>query len=277
MTDLGHPGRPRRRGAVLRFERVLAHPPEQVFRAISEPEELRHWFPAGVEWELRPGAPIRFAFERGRRGHARRRGARGRPAAAAAVLAGATTCCAWEIAPEGAGCRLVFTHVLAPGGMSGGLPGAARNAAGWDVCLAALAARLDGAPAPELAWFPRFEDYAERFGLGEAAGDRGRRAVRARRGPAARGGLGAPGPGRGAGRRRARAAPVRSGAARSGRGGPAASLARVRGRRRDARAVAPGAPDARHADRGRPRRAAGAHRPRGLAGAPRAARGRALG
>ena len=69
-------------GAVLRFERRLAHPPEKVFRAISDPDELRHWFPATVELELRAGAPIRFAFEAGDDGHAGRRGARGRPAAA---------------------------------------------------------------------------------------------------------------------------------------------------------------------------------------------------
>ena len=61
----------------------------------------------------------------------------------------------------------MFTHALAPDGDSGGRPGAARNAAGWDVCLAALAARLGGAPASGPEWFPLFEGYVERFGLGE--------------------------------------------------------------------------------------------------------------
>jgi hypothetical protein len=73
----------------------------------------------------------------------------------------------WEIVPEGDGCRLLFSHTLGEGGLSGELPGTARNAAGWDVCLARLIARLDGDPDPELAWFPLFEAYAERFGLGE--------------------------------------------------------------------------------------------------------------
>jgi uncharacterized protein YndB with AHSA1/START domain len=154
-------------GAVLRFERVLAHPPEQVFRAISDPAELRHWFPAEVEWELRPGAPIRFAF-----------GADDEETPGGEVLAvdpprllrfsWGDDVLAWELAPEGAGCRLVFTHALAPGGTSGGLRGAARNAAGWDTCLDALAARLDARPAPERGWLPRFEAYVERFGLAEA-------------------------------------------------------------------------------------------------------------
>ena len=152
-------------GAVLRFERALAHPPEQVFRAISEPEELRHWFPAGVEWELRPGAPIRFAFEPGDEDTPGGEVLAVEPPRLLRYRWGDDVL-AWEITPEGAGCRLVFTHVLAPGGMSGGLPGAARNAAGWDACLAALAARLDGEPPPDVAWFPPFEDYVERFGLG---------------------------------------------------------------------------------------------------------------
>jgi uncharacterized protein YndB with AHSA1/START domain len=152
---------------VLRFERRLAHAPEKVFRAISEPAELRHWFPATVELELRTGAPIRFRFEE-----------HGIDAPGGEVLeldpprllayTWGRDVLRWEIVPEGDGCRLLFTQTLGEGGLSGGLPGTARNAAGWDVCLAGLAARLDGAPAPDTAWFPLFEAYADRFGLGEA-------------------------------------------------------------------------------------------------------------
>ena len=73
----------------------------------------------------------------------------------------------WEIVPDGAGARLFFSQTLAGGGMSGGLAGSARNAAGWDVCLGRLGARLDAAPPPDTPWFPLFEAYVERFGLGE--------------------------------------------------------------------------------------------------------------
>ena len=42
---------------VLRFERRLAHAPDKVWRAVTEPSELAHWFPAKIEaYELRPGA-----------------------------------------------------------------------------------------------------------------------------------------------------------------------------------------------------------------------------
>ena len=46
--------------AVLVLERRYPHPPELVWRAVTEPAELAHWFPARVELRLEPGAPIRF-------------------------------------------------------------------------------------------------------------------------------------------------------------------------------------------------------------------------
>ena len=152
--------------SVLRFERRLAHAPEKVFRAISDPGELRHWFPATMETELRAGAPIRFTFED-----------MDVDAPGGEVLevdppkllvySWGDDVLRWEIVPEAGGCRLFFSQTIAGGGISGGRPGTARNAAGWDVCLAGLAARLDGEQAPDIPWFPLFEAYAERFGLGE--------------------------------------------------------------------------------------------------------------
>jgi uncharacterized protein YndB with AHSA1/START domain len=48
----------------LRFERRLAHPVDVVWRAITESDELEHWFPSKVEVEtLRPGAEMTFRFE----------------------------------------------------------------------------------------------------------------------------------------------------------------------------------------------------------------------
>ena len=136
---------------VLRFVRRLAHPPEKVFRAISDPDELRHWFPvdAGGDRRVVEEDPPRLLVMRWEDDELR-----------------------FEVVPEpGGGCRLHFTHLLAPDGMSGGRAGLARNAAGWDVCLAALAAHLRGEPAPDRDWFALFEGYAERIGLGEGVVD----------------------------------------------------------------------------------------------------------
>jgi uncharacterized protein YndB with AHSA1/START domain len=48
----------------LRFERRLSHPVEAVWRAITESAELEHWFPSRVEMgELRPGTEMTFRFE----------------------------------------------------------------------------------------------------------------------------------------------------------------------------------------------------------------------
>jgi uncharacterized protein YndB with AHSA1/START domain len=47
---------------VLRFERRLAYQVEQVWRAIVEPEENRHWYPARAEFHLQPGGNARFIW-----------------------------------------------------------------------------------------------------------------------------------------------------------------------------------------------------------------------
>src|SRR3954453_8741915 len=48
-------------GPRLRFERHLPHAPEKVWRAITDPEHLKAWFPDTIvveEWSV--GAPLRF-------------------------------------------------------------------------------------------------------------------------------------------------------------------------------------------------------------------------
>jgi uncharacterized protein YndB with AHSA1/START domain len=49
----------------LRFTRTLPYPPEKVWRAVTEPEQLAHWFPTTIEGERAAGAPLRFAFPNG--------------------------------------------------------------------------------------------------------------------------------------------------------------------------------------------------------------------
>jgi uncharacterized protein YndB with AHSA1/START domain len=43
----------------VRFERRYPHPVERVWRAVTEPAELEHWFPTSVEVELRPDGPMK--------------------------------------------------------------------------------------------------------------------------------------------------------------------------------------------------------------------------
>jgi uncharacterized protein YndB with AHSA1/START domain len=126
----------------LRFERRLRHTPAKVWRAVTDPAEMRHWFPAAVEAELRPGASMRFTFPD--------------DAPVDGVWEGEVLevdepkvfmfrwnadVLRFELIPDGDGCRLVFTQTI--GGGTIGLLGAGRTAAGWDTCLDQLVAGLD--------------------------------------------------------------------------------------------------------------------------------------
>jgi uncharacterized protein YndB with AHSA1/START domain len=142
----------------VRFERDLRHPREAVWRMVTEPAELAHWFPCEVELDLRVGGAMRFVF------------------APDFELDGEVLECdepsrfafrwgrdvlTFALEEHGPGTRLTMVHVLE----EEGAPGAAKTAAGWHLCLDALAARLDGThagPAPEGAspeWRARYEDY----------------------------------------------------------------------------------------------------------------------
>lgn len=156
-TSDGHP--------VLRFERRFDHPPEKVWQAITDPAELARWFPARVETELRVGAPMRFVFEDGPVDQT--------PAGEILELEPPRVftyrwgedVLRWQIVPDGAGCVLLFSHALSEA--QGGAAAAARNAAGWDECLAMLTARFDqGLPSRQAPMLRRIEAYVERFGLG---------------------------------------------------------------------------------------------------------------
>ena len=165
---------------VLRFERRLAHAPEKVWRALTEAEQLRQWFPTDIEGERKRGAKVRFVFREDA------------PAAAdmpellehdPVDLDGEFTefdpprllaytwgdqYLRWELDPIDEGCRLVFTHTFEQGS---GIPHpggprkqAARDAAGWETCLARLGAILDGgAEGAEPDWPAVYETYVERF------------------------------------------------------------------------------------------------------------------
>ncbi|MCP2259859.1 putative conserved protein YndB, AHSA1/START domain [Streptoalloteichus tenebrarius] len=157
---------------VLRLERRLRHSPARVWRAVTEPAELAHWFPALVEAELRPGAPMRFTFPGQAAGED---GDGGWTGEVLEVDPPRVFMFRWnqdvlrfELTPDGDGCLLVLTQTLG-GGWVGRL-GAGRTAAGWDTCLDALAASLAGdTPPPPGDWLPRMERYIDEFGLGEGS------------------------------------------------------------------------------------------------------------
>ena len=149
---------------VVRFERTFPHPVEAVWDAVTDPSRLAQWFPTTVEFEaLAPGTPIRFEFTRlelpSMSGKVR------------VVDPPHKLVFTWgedELAFElqsrdaGAGCRLRFTVLL------GGAERAARDAAGWDVCLDELEKVAAGGPgtqpgnAPTEGWRGYYEEYRRR-------------------------------------------------------------------------------------------------------------------
>lgn len=147
---------------VLRFERQLAHPVEKVWRAVTEPAQLAHWFPAEMQVDLHPGAKIRFVFSGGEG-----------PTLDGEVLeldAPRVFAFTWgdsilrlELVPDDGGCLLRFTHTFDDH------PAAASFAAGWEICLGGLESLLEGEPGrqPPEQWPDLHEEYVERFGLGE--------------------------------------------------------------------------------------------------------------
>jgi uncharacterized protein YndB with AHSA1/START domain len=124
----------------LVFERRLAHPVDAVWRAITEPDELASWFPNQVEMDLRVGGQIRFTFPEGL----------DYPPMDGEVLEldpPRRIHFSWgpdelrfdlEATDDGEGCLLRLTDVLSESEK------AARDAAGWSVCLDTLEHHLNG-------------------------------------------------------------------------------------------------------------------------------------
>lgn len=134
-------------GPTLRFERRLPHPAERVWRAITEPTELAGWFPPGEALEVTVSDPPRLLAGRWYGDELR-----------------------FELRPDGDGCVLVFAHAIAERDT------AARDAAGWDRCLARLEALLAGEPVSEAdslrGWPEAHERLAARFGVDPELGRR---------------------------------------------------------------------------------------------------------
>jgi uncharacterized protein YndB with AHSA1/START domain len=152
--------------SVLRFERILAHPPERVWQALSDRDELSAWHPTPFALEPTLGGVISYVAARG----------------APAMPAGEVTAyepprllahtwgedsLRWEVRPHPAGSKLTLTHTFEDRFK------AARDAAGWHLCLDALSSSLDGANSDRetegerlpSGWRELNGEYERRFGI----------------------------------------------------------------------------------------------------------------
>lgn len=115
----------------LRVERRLGHSIERVWRAVIEPPELARWFVAEVPWTPAVDEEFEAYGERGRITALE-------PPRLLAWTWGVERY-AFELAPDGDGCVLVFTHVFNPE-----LGPAWQHAAGWETYFNRLDAHLAG-------------------------------------------------------------------------------------------------------------------------------------
>ena len=148
----------------LRFSRTLRHPPEKVWRAITEPEHLAHWFPTTIEGERAPGARLRFSFPEVEMPPMDGEMLAFEPPSLMELRWGPDTL-RLELRPTEEGTVLTLLDTLEERGK------AARDGAGWHVCLDGLEAHLDGGEDARdslSAWKDVHPGYVESFGA-EAA------------------------------------------------------------------------------------------------------------
>lgn len=140
----------------LRFTRHLAHAPGKVWRAVIEAEHRDAWFPQRIVGEWRVGAPLTFTSEFG-----------DFDGEVTAFEPGTLVEFRWgtdliriEVSPDAGGTLLVLSDTFGEQGK------AARDAAGWHVCLDALEASLDEQPVAGTRerWQQVHPEYVERFG-----------------------------------------------------------------------------------------------------------------
>jgi uncharacterized protein YndB with AHSA1/START domain len=145
----------------LRFTRLLDHPIEKVWQAVTEADHLQAWFPDRLTGDLlTPGAALRFESPGGEFPDFEGRVLRVEPPALLEFLWGTDTI-RFELVPGDGNCTLTLTDTIDELGK------AARDGAGWHTCLDFLAAALDRT-APSLTsrqrWQAVHEGYVKAFG-----------------------------------------------------------------------------------------------------------------
>ncbi|WP_328430856.1 SRPBCC family protein [Streptomyces sp. NBC_00453] len=121
----------------VRFSRIYDHPIERVWQFVTDAEELAHWFPSRAEIDPRPGGTITFSGDPHMPESTGRVLALDEPRHLSFEWGGDELRFDLE-ALDDKRTRFTLTNVLQAADT------AARNGAGWEVCLAALDARARG-------------------------------------------------------------------------------------------------------------------------------------
>ncbi|MFF3964372.1 SRPBCC family protein [Streptomyces griseorubiginosus] len=138
----------------VRFSRTYDHPADRVWRFVTDAEELAHWFPSRAEIELRPGGTIRFSGDPNMPDSTGRVLAVDEPRHLSFEWGGDELHFDLEEF-DGERTRFTLTNVLVAADT------AARNGAGWEVCLAALDAHARGEHPERRPWKDLYEAYVD--------------------------------------------------------------------------------------------------------------------
>jgi uncharacterized protein YndB with AHSA1/START domain len=127
--------------AVIRFERLLPHPVELVWCSLTERERLDAWHPTPFEVEPRVGGAVRYVSAPQPAAMQPGRVLEWSPPHLLVHTWGEDEL-RWELAHDPEGCRLTLEHLFDD------LLKAARDGAGWHLCLRALGGCLQDRSRP---------------------------------------------------------------------------------------------------------------------------------
>lgn len=146
----------------LRLVRDFPHPPEKVWKAITDPRELSAWWPMQIkEFPLTVGAKLHFTDEEGGSSNGEVIACEPMRTIAFSDEDGEHSV-RFELSPTDTGTTLVFLHTF-PADQPPG-----QHATGWHICFTALDALLDGGPVPPLGYDPDIRrQYDRLLGLAE--------------------------------------------------------------------------------------------------------------
>ena len=148
----------------LSLTRRFGHPPEKVWRAVTERDLLKQWFPCDVVGKWAVGEELEFVFPPEQSEGIEDVDLQGE---VLAVDEPRKLEFRWgrhellfELEPDGDGCRFRLSERFNDKAWG------ARNAAGWEMCIENLDLILEGAGIAKFAadvWRGKFDHYAEKF------------------------------------------------------------------------------------------------------------------